>query len=119
MKKKKSKLSLIALILGVIAIALEIGAAGSAMGSAKTDAESIGTSIGLVVVMPSLCAMVIAVILNAIGYFMSHRIITLISAILYIVALILMPLWGFVGIPSMILQFIAFAKMKKVPVLEQ
>lgn len=45
MKKKKSKLSLVALILDVIAIAIEIGVAGGIMGSAKTDAESFGTTI--------------------------------------------------------------------------
>nr|WP_072513787.1 hypothetical protein [Ndongobacter massiliensis] len=116
---KKNKLSLIALILGVLAVVIEVGAAGGVMSSAKTGAESLGATIGLAIVMPSLCAMVIAVILNAIGYFMIHRTITLISAILYAVALILMPLWGFVGIPSMILQFVAFAKMKKEPVPEQ
>lgn len=53
-----------------------------------------------------------AVILNLIGYLMAHRTITLISAIIYTVALVIMPLWGFVAIPSMILQYIAYAKMK-------
>lgn len=50
--------------------------------------------------------------MNLIGYLMAHRTITLISAIIYTVALVIMPLWGFVAIPSMILQYIAYAKMK-------
>lgn len=110
--KKKSKLSLVALILGIIAVAIEYGAASGSLGGASSSAEKAGVAIGLAIIMPSAVAMAIAVILNAIGYFMANRVITLISAIIYIVALILMPLWGFLGIPSMILQFIAFAKLK-------
>lgn len=110
--KKKSKLSLIALILGVIAVIIEIGSAGDAFGSTTNSAEEIGTAIGMAFVMPSVVCMFVAVILNAIGYFLINRVLTLISAIFYAIALVLMPLWGFLGIPSMILQFIAFAKMK-------
>lgn len=62
--------------------------------------------------MPSFICTSIGVLLNVIGYFTNNRIVTLISAIFYVLGLILMPLWGFLGIPSLILQFIAFAKMK-------
>lgn len=109
---KRSKVSLVALILGLIAAGI---LASVLFGSnAKDSAEAVGESIGKAIVMPSAFAMFVAVILNAVGYFTNNRTVTLISAIMYILSLILMPLWGFVGIPSMILQFIAYSKMKKI-----
>lgn len=113
MKPKKSKLSLIALILGIAAVAIQASAAMGAAGNAGNDAAKAGTAIGLAIVAPAFFSTLVAAILNLIGYLMAHRTLTLISAIIYTVALIVMPLWGFVAIPSMILQYIAFAKMKK------
>lgn len=107
---KKSNLSLIALILGTIAAFILVSA-----WLAPTQGDEfvqLGASIGKAIVMPSAICTVIAVILNYIGYFLINRTLTLISAIFYVLGLVLMPLWGFVGIPSMVLQFIAFAKMK-------
>lgn len=110
---KKSKLSLVALILGVLALLFEFTALSNASSSATSSAAKLGVAIGMSIVLPSVVAMAAAVVLNAVGYLKNHRTITLISAILYTVAFVLMPLWGFVGIPSMILQFIAFTKMPK------
>lgn len=108
---KKNKLSLIALILGIIASAI-IGAALFTSNS-TTEAEALGESIGKAIVLPSAVTTFIAVLLNLIGYIRINKTLTLISAIFYAIALILMPLWGFIGIPSMILQFIAYSKIKK------
>lgn len=112
MKPKKSKLSLIALILGIAAVGFQVSAVMSAAGNAGSDAAKAGTAIGLAIVAPTFFVNLVGVILNLIGYLMTHRTLTLISAILYTIALVIMPLWGFVAIPSMILQYIAFAKMK-------
>lgn len=110
MPEKKSTLSLVALILGTLAaILLVYSWLAPIEGNEFTQ---LGVSIGRAIVMPSAICTLIAVILNAIGYFLVNRALTLTSAIFYVLGLILMPLWGFVGIPSMILQFIAFAKMK-------
>lgn len=109
---KKSKLSLIAMILGLIAT-IFIVSAMSGNDISGDSAESVGTIIGLGIVMPSAICSIVGFILNIIGYFTKSRAVTLISAIFYTLGLILMPLWGFVVIPSMILQYIAFAKMKK------
>lgn len=110
-KSKRSKLSLIAMIFGIIAFVIGVSAI---LGTdiSGTSAESIGSSIGIAIIMPSFIGTSIGVLLNIIGYFTSNRVVTLISAIFYVVGLLLMPLWGFLGIPSLILQFIAFAKMK-------
>ena len=112
-KRKRSTLSLIALILGILAVIIEIGTASSGMGSAANDAEQAGVALGLMIVLPSAASLFVAVILNLIGYLTRSRGLTLASAIVYIVAFVLFPLWGFVALPSMILQFVAFAKMKK------
>lgn len=109
---KKSKLSLAALILGVIAL-LIMASVFFSKGNTANEAEAVGRAIGKAIVMPAVIATFVAVVLNLIGYTMNHRIITLISAIFYTIALIIMPLWGFIDIPSMILQYVAFAKMKQ------
>lgn len=107
---KKSKLSLVALILGALAAFILVSAWLSPVQG--DEYAQLGASIGKAIVMPSAICTLVAVILNTIGYFLANRTLTLISAIFYVLGLILMPLWGFVGIPSMILQFIAFGKMK-------
>ncbi|MDD2592161.1 MAG: hypothetical protein PHP11_03650 [Erysipelotrichaceae bacterium] len=109
---KKSKLSLFAMILGIIASFILLSTLFSSSGSSDS-ATQLGESIGKAIVAPSAICTVIATLLNIIGYFTINRVLTLISAIFYVLGLVLMPLWGFVGIPSMILQFIAYAKMKK------
>ncbi len=112
-KKKKSMLSLVALILGVLAIIIEFTAASGSMNSASSDAEQVGAAIGLAIVLPSVIMLIIAVILNLIGFLVNNKVLTLISAIFYTLAFFLFFLWGFVAIPSMVLQFVAYAKMKK------
>ena len=108
----KNMFSLMALILGIICVAITIFE-----WFAPTQGNEwiqVGAMIGKALVIPSAVCMVVAVLLNAIGYFTVSRATTLISAIFYILSLALMPFWGFIGIPSMILQFVAFAKMKNV-----
>lgn len=110
-KNKRSKLSMVAMILGVIAFVFGVSTI-LGIDVSGSGAESVGSSIGVAIIMPSFICTSIGVLLNVIGYFTNNRIVTLISAIFYVLGLILMPLWGFLGIPSLILQFIAFAKMK-------
>lgn len=108
---KRNKLSLFSLILGIIIVGIF---SSTILGSSATnEAELIGEAIGKYIVLPSAVAMLTAVILNGIGYFQNSSTITLLSAILYIISLLLMPLWGFLGIPNILLQFITFSKMKK------
>lgn len=111
-RKKRSGLSLAALIIGFLALIIEYAAASGVMNSATNAAEQLGVAIGMALVMPSIVMLVIAVILNLIGWLINNRVLTLISAIFYVLAFVLFMSWGFVALPSMILQFIAFAKMK-------
>lgn len=110
--KKKSKLSLIAMILGILAAMLMIGVLFGSSNPSASQAERIGQGIGQMIVLPSVICMVVAVIFNVLGYFMVSRPLTLVSAIFYTLSLILMPLWGFLGIPSLILQFVSYSKLK-------
>lgn len=109
---EKSKLSMIAFILGIIAL-IFMASAILGMDTPTDSAEQIGASIGFAIILPSIISTTVAVLLNGIGYFTINKTVTLVSTIFYVIGLILMPLWGFLGIPSMILQFIAFTKMKK------
>lgn len=111
---RRSRTSLIAMILGIAVSLFQFSTLGSLGSTAATDAEKAGMAIGAAIVMPSVVTLVIAVILNIIGYFTRNRTVTLISAIFYSISIVLFPLWGFVAIPSMILQFVAFARMKRV-----
>ena len=110
---RKSKASLIALIIGALALVFQFTTMKSQVGGTTSSAEQAGMAIGMALVLPSVGALAVAVLLNAIGHFAVNRTLTLISAILYTLALILFPLWGFVAIPSMILQYVAFARMNK------
>lgn len=139
--KIKNKLSLIALLLGIIAVSVmyatvqnilidaektksnastlssEINSSFSnvdeVMKKYEAEGYALGTQIGASIVMPSIICCGVGVLLNAIGYRKNNKTITLISAILYLLSLILMPTYGFASIPSMILQFIAYSKMKQ------
>ena len=51
--------------------------------------------------------------MNALGFFMYHRGFILAGAILYVVAIALMPIYFMFTLLQGILLFIAFAKMKK------
>lgn len=110
--KKKNTLSLIALIIGALALIFVITSIGGLSQSSNT-AEEIGTAIGLAIVMPSVVCLGVGVLLNLIGYLTVSKGTTLASAIFYTLSLILFFAWGFVAIPSMILQYVAHAKMKK------
>ena len=111
--KKKSKISLVAMILGILVSLFMIYAACDVMGSTSSAAEELGVVIGLSIVMPAIVLVILGTVLNIIGYFTSSRVLTLISAIAYTLGLLAFPMWGFVAIPPLILQFIAFAKMPK------
>lgn len=108
---KRSKLSLVALILGLLALSIMASALFTTEGG--SEAQQAGEAIGKLIVLPCAAMTLVAVVLNLLGYTMNNSTLTLISAIFYTVALVIMPLWGFVTIPSMIMQYIAYPKIKK------
>lgn len=110
---KKNKLLLVALVLGVAYLIYSIVYWGGANTSSTGDSAQAGAALATVLVMPHLALTVLAVIFNALGFFMSKRAFALTAGILYTVALVLFPPYFMFVIVQMILCFVAFAKMKK------
>ncbi len=113
---KKSKLLIIAFLLGAAYLIYSImywtGAANEAITSADT-ATAVGGGLATMIVMPHLIATAIAVIFNGFGAFMNKRGFVLTGAILYAVAAILFIPYALFVLLQMILSFIGFAMMKK------
>lgn len=114
---KKNKLSLIAMILGILAFTALLLVAYAKGVEIDSISKKVVAVAGKAVVPTSLIMCInVAVFLNIMGYLTVNRMLTLISAIFYMIGPVLMPPWGFIGAPSMVLQLIAFAKMKNTKV---
>lgn len=114
MKTKKSKCLLISWILGVLYVLYLIGYIVNTNASMTETAEAIGAGIATVIIMPHLICTVLAVIFNILGWAMNKRGFALTGAILYTVALVLMPLYFMFVIIQMILSYVGFAKLKTI-----
>lgn len=114
MKKQKSKCLLISWILGVVYALYLIGYIVNTNASMTETAEAIGAGIATVIIMPHLICTVLAVIFNILGWAMNKRGFALTGAILYTVALVLMPLYFMFVIIQMILSYVGFAKLKTI-----
>lgn len=114
MKTKKSKCLLISWILGVLYVLYLIGYIVNTNVSMTETAEAIGAGIATVIIMPHLICTVLAVIFNILGWAMNKRGFALTGAILYTVALVLMPLYFMFVIIQMILSYVGFAKLKTI-----
>lgn len=112
MKKKKSKLALIALILSVLYAIYLVSYFTGAVTNETDSAAAVGAGLASVIVMPHLIAVVIGAITNAIGYFFSSRGFILSAGILYTVALVLFPMYFMFVIIQLILCFVAYVRMK-------
>lgn len=113
----RNTLLLIALVIGVIYVIAQIANISSASNAVSTanpeSAEELGTAIGVGLLMPHIVLTVIGVIFNAVAWFLSAKWAALTAAILYVVGGVL----GFSNLifllPSLILCFVAYSKLKK------
>lgn len=110
-KPKRNKISFAAMIIGILASIFLFATASGASAGVTNEWEALGVGIAMSMIMPAIILTVVAAILNIIGWAKTNRTVTLISAICYALALLAFPAWGFVAVPSMVLQFIAFANM--------
>ena len=101
---KKSKLSLISLILSALYVIYLIY-------YISNSATQVGTAIGIAIIMPHLVCTGIALLMNALGYFLNKRGFILTAAILYTIAIVLMPIYIPFVIIQTILCYVAFSKM--------
>lgn len=113
---KRSKLLLVALILGVayVVYSLWYWFGGGAAGSVGADSASqAGAGLATMLVTPHLALTVVAVVFNALAYFMGKRAFALVAGILYAVAMVLFLAYFFFVLVQMTLCFVAYAKMPK------
>lgn len=119
MKKKKSKLLLLAAIIGVIYILYSISYwSGVNTGNSDT-ASAVGAGIATALVFPHLICTGLAVVFNILGWAMSHRGFALTAGILYSVAMILFPMYFAFVVIEAVLCYVGFAKLKKLNVPEK
>ena len=110
---KKSKLSLISLILSTLYVAYliyYISNTGSKV-STGDSATQVGTAIGIAIIMPHLVCTGIALLMNALGYFLNKRGFILTAAILYTIAIVFIPIYIPFVLIQTILCYVAFSKM--------
>lgn len=114
MKVKRSKLLLISAILGTLYLIYIISYFSGNMTGSQGDAERAGAAIATALVMPHMILVLIAVIFNWVGYLGNKRWAALTGAILYAVGGALFIIYLFFVLPSMILSFVGYAKLKKI-----
>ena len=113
MKRKGKVLLLIALIIGAAYCIYSISYWSGATSSATSDTEAIGAGIASMLVLPHLVMVGLAVVFNALAFFMYNKPFALVAAIMYTVGLALFPAYAMFVIVEMVLCYIAFARMKK------
>lgn len=114
MKKKKSTALLISMILGVGYSLYLIAYFAGVMGGSKSGAEAVGATLATALVTPHMACVVVAAIFNVVGWMNNKRGFALTGAILYCVAGVLFLPYILFVIPSLILSFVGFARLKKI-----
>ncbi|AJA42534.1 hypothetical protein phiCT453A_44 (endogenous virus) [Clostridium phage phiCT453A] len=114
MKMKRSKLLLISAILGALYSVYLISHFGGGIFGSKDGVELAGAAIATALVTPHMILVVLATIFNWVAYFSNKRGFALTGAILYSVAGVIFMLYIMFVIPSIVLSFIGYAKLKKI-----
>ncbi|MDD4592834.1 MAG: hypothetical protein PHG06_20770 [Parabacteroides sp.] len=115
---KRSKCLLISAILGTLYLIYIINYFINGVAS-TSGAEQVGAGIATALVAPHMFLLAIAVLFNWIGWAAKMRWAALTGGILYCVSGFLFLLYVVFEIPSIILSFVGFAKMKKANVIVQ
>ncbi|WP_297421749.1 hypothetical protein [Clostridium sp.] len=113
MKLKHSKALLVAGILGALySIYLIIYFSGTM--TKGSGAEQVGAAIATVLVTPHMILVVLATIFNWVAYFTNKRGFALTAGILYSVGGVIFILYIIFVVPSLVLSFIGYSKLKKI-----
>ncbi len=110
---KKSKLLLIAGIIGTAYAIYLVSYFLSINDASISSSEQLGATLATALVMPHMAIVWIAVIFNWLGFFLNARWGALVAGVLYAVAILFFFLYFMFVIVEMILCFVAFGKMKK------
>lgn len=111
-KPKKQKTLLISAILALAWLILAFYAFFSATSSLNGAAEQIGAAIIGSIIIPLLIVGCLGLLFNVLGWALNKRGFVLTAGILYCVSLIAIT-YNFGLIPSIVLTFIGYAKIKK------
>lgn len=113
MKKKHSKTLLVSAILAIFYCSYIIGYFLGGITSTE-GAEQLGASIATAIVMPHVILVVLATIFNWVAYFSNKRGFALTAGILFSVAGVVFLPYIFFVIPSLVLSFVGYAKLKTI-----
>ena len=116
LQKKSQRFSVCALISFIIGILYLIYSFfyWTDLSTSSSDVfEAVGNGLAFTVILPHLIATAVAVLLNALGCFMKRSGIVLAGAILYCVALLLMPIYFMFVVIEIVLSFVAYARMSR------
>lgn len=114
MKIKHSKALLISAILGLLYSLYIISYFFKGLTSTNGGAELAGAAIATALVTPHMILVVLATIFNIIAYFSNKRGFALTGAILYAVGGVIFILYIIFVVPSIVLSFVGYAKLKKI-----
>ena len=115
---KRSKCLLISAILGTLYLVYIINYFVNGVAS-TSGSEQIGVGLATALVAPHMFLLAIAVLFNWIGWIARARWAALTGGILYCVSGFLFLLYVFFEIPSIVLSFVGFAKMKNAKIQNQ
>jgi len=114
MKVKRSKILLVSAILGLLYSIYIISYFSNGIFGSKGSTEVLGAAIATAVVTPHIILVVLATIFNWIAYFSNKRGFALTGGILYAVGGAIFIMYIIFVIPSMILSFVGYTKLKKI-----
>ena len=116
---KKSKITLVGALLALLWMVFCVSAVGDFISDvpsgndASAVGQQVGTAIGLVIMLPYFIVAWIGVIFYWVGWLVNKSGFVLTAAILLCVSLVLGITYGFGLIPSIVLAFIGYSKIKK------
>ncbi|TDW25293.1 hypothetical protein EDD63_10525 [Breznakia blatticola] len=112
---KKNRLLLISFVLSVVYIVYEVFYL-TGLSPSSNSAEEVGTALGFMLIIPHFVVVIVAVLFNGLALFMNKRAFALTAGILYSVSIVLMPIYFMFVLVQTVFCYIAFAKMKTVPI---
>ncbi|MGL5713162.1 MAG: hypothetical protein ACRCX2_09100 [Paraclostridium sp.] len=109
--EKRSWLLLISFTIAMCYIVFMVSYFGGGVFNSK-GSDQLSAGIATALVLPHFIALILGAIFNFIGWFFSMRGMALTGGILYSVSMLLFPLYFLFVLPSTVLYFVGFAKIK-------
>lgn len=113
MSQKRSKVLLVSAILAIFYLSYLIGHFLGVITSTE-GAEQLGASIAIAIVMPHVILVILGTIFNWVAFFSNKRGFALTAGTLFSVAGVIFLPYIFFVIPSLVLSFVGYAKLKTI-----